>query len=143
MDLKRDSETFWGIFCRSFKLSNYCGNVKKVFQRRPSNLEALDGMRAIAISWVIIYHNSTLPYLYTFFMQCILEKAPYLLFIINGDMGVDMFFVLSGFLIGYMLLKEMNRYGSIDYKHFLVSRFLRIWPALLLYQIVSAPFEKE
>jgi peptidoglycan/LPS O-acetylase OafA/YrhL len=95
-------------------------------------------MRAIAILWVIIFHNSTLPYLNTFFMQCVLPNAPYLLFITNGDMGVDMFFVLSGFLIGYMLLKELNKYGSIDYKHFILSRFLRIWPALLFYQTIIA-----
>ena len=98
-------------------------------------------MRAIAILWVIFYHGSVLPFFTTSFFLCILKKAPYLAFITNGDMGVDMFFVLSGFLIGYVLQKELNKYGSIDYKHFLLSRVFRIWPALFLYQLIKACFE--
>jgi len=49
----------------------------------------------------------------------------------NGDMGVDVFFVLSGFLIGYILLKECeNHEGGIDTWAFIRNRFLRLWPAL-------------
>ena len=51
----------------------------------------------------------------------------------NGDIGVDIFFVISGFLISYILLKEKAKYGDIDFKHFLRNRFLRIWPALFAY----------
>jgi len=48
-------------------------------------------------------------------------------------MGVDMFFVLSGFLIVYSLLRECEKTkGEIDYGNFLLYRFWRLWPVLLI-----------
>jgi peptidoglycan/LPS O-acetylase OafA/YrhL len=58
----------------------------------------------------------------------------------NGDLGVDMFFVLSGFLITDILIREIERDGSINTFHFLRSRFLRIWPAMLVYFFISLIF---
>ncbi|MGO9838164.1 MAG: acyltransferase family protein [Polyangiaceae bacterium] len=45
-----------------------------------------------------------------------------------GWTGVDLFFVLSGFLIGGLLFAELERYGRLDVRRFLVRRALRIWP---------------
>lgn len=45
-----------------------------------------------------------------------------------GARGVELFFVLSGFLITYLLLSEMNKTNRIDLKKFWVRRILRIWP---------------
>lgn len=45
-----------------------------------------------------------------------------------GELGVNFFFVLSGFLITFLLLKEEEKQGKIDIKAFYVRRFLRIWP---------------
>lgn len=42
--------------------------------------------------------------------------------------GVDLFFLLSGFLITYLLLAEREKYGRIDIKSFYMRRVLRIWP---------------
>lgn len=53
-------------------------------------------------------------------------------FVGNGDLGVDMFFVLSGFLIAFILLKEHKKYDGIDVFNFYRGRCLRIWPALAL-----------
>ena len=53
----------------------------------------------------------------------------------QGGLGVDMFFILSGFLIAYILLREHKKYGSIDVLHFYRSRFIRIWPVLFVYKI--------
>lgn len=43
--------------------------------------------------------------------------------------GIDLFFVLSGFLIGGLLLKELKTTGRLDVRRFLLRRCLRIWPA--------------
>jgi peptidoglycan/LPS O-acetylase OafA/YrhL len=61
----------------------------------------------------------------------------------NGDLGVDIFFVLSGFLIADILIREIRKHGHIDYFHFLRSRFLRIWPALFVEAIVGLAFGQE
>ena len=61
---------------------------------RSSHLPALDGMRALAIGVVIVYHLGTV-----FFP----------VYHVPGDLGVSFFFVLSGFLITWLLLKERDR----------------------------------
>ena len=97
-------------------------------------------MRAIAVLWVVVYHSCALFDLDTKFFECIYktpEPNMILSFLRNGDMGVDIFFVLSGFLITYILMKEQKKYGNIDSKHFLLNRFLRIWPCVLLFCIIS------
>lgn len=56
-------------------------------------------------------------------------------FVYTGRIGVNMFFVLSGFLISYLLLKEMDTTGKIAFKNFYIRRMLRIWPLYLAYGI--------
>ena len=46
----------------------------------------------------------------------------------NFNFGVDIFFLMSGFLITYLLLAEQDRYGRIDIGSFYMRRVLRIWP---------------
>jgi peptidoglycan/LPS O-acetylase OafA/YrhL len=48
-------------------------------------------------------------------------------------LGVDLFFVLSGFLIGGLLIRELERHGSIDITRFLVRRGLKIYPAYFVF----------
>ncbi|HEY0030099.1 MAG TPA: acyltransferase [Bacteroidia bacterium] len=53
-------------------------------------------------------------------------------FLKNGDLGVSFFFVLSGFLITYLLLKEKELNGKINILNFYLRRVLRIWPLYFL-----------
>lgn len=46
----------------------------------------------------------------------------------NGNIGVNFFFVLSGFLITFLLIEEKKLNGQINLKHFWIRRILRIWP---------------
>jgi len=85
----------------------------------------LDGLRFFAFFAVFINHAShSLGYnnnnsIYYFIKTNLLA---------NGDMGVCFFFVLSGFLITYLLLEEKNKNGRINIKNFYLRRVLRIWP---------------
>ena len=78
---------------------------------------ALDGLRAIAVTGVVVYHLGAtwLP---------------------GGFLGVDLFFVLSGFLITSLLLDEVARRGRISYSDFLTRRARRLLPALYLLVLV-------
>ena len=52
----------------------------------------------------------------------------------NGDVGVDLFFVLSGFLISFILYKELVKYdGRIDFLNFVRGRFLRLGPLIMAF----------
>ena len=80
---------------------------------RPS----LDGVRGIAILLVLTVHTNHL------FGWSLLK---------GGSIGVDIFFVLSGFLITCILLEEWAATGSVNLRHFYVRRCLRLVPALIL-----------
>lgn len=56
----------------------------------------------------------------------------------GGGIGVQFFFVLSGFLITYIILEEQNNTGRFDLKNFFARRILRIWP--LYYLMVGVAF---
>jgi peptidoglycan/LPS O-acetylase OafA/YrhL len=58
----------------------------------------------------------------------------------NGAIAVTFFFVLSGFLISYLLLKEQNETNNISVKKFYVRRILRIWPLYFLLVFIGALF---
>lgn len=91
-------------------------------------LVALDGIRGIAILSVLLFHY----------------RVPYIL---GGFYGVDIFFVLSGFLITSILLKELAASGTLSFKNFYIRRILRLFPALclmlLLYGILAFFFAKN
>ncbi|MEX2393016.1 MAG: acyltransferase [Actinomycetota bacterium] len=77
----------------------------------------LDGLRAIAVLAVMAYHSA--PYLSRFRLR-------------GGFLGVDVFFVLSGYLITSLLLEEQKVNGAIQMRSFYARRALRLVPALVL-----------
>lgn len=86
-------------------------------------------MRAVAIIWVLVYHC------FHPFFEC-LDGEPWewiLYPVEGGDLGVDIFFVLSGFLISFILIKEHDKHGYIHIYGFYRSRFWRLWPTLFVY----------
>ena len=86
----------------------------------------IDGLRAIAVGAVILYHAQI-----TIFGQQAFK---------GGFIGVDIFFVISGYLITSIILKELITTGSFSFKYFYERRIRRILPALLLVMLVSLPF---
>jgi peptidoglycan/LPS O-acetylase OafA/YrhL len=93
----------------------------------------LDGLRALSIVAVIWLHSGwETPY----YPQ--VEAMPVLH---QGFYGVQVFFVVSGFLITTLLLREMDRYGRISLRDFYIRRALRIGPlyyAVLALYVVNA-----
>lgn len=85
------------------------GHAHRSLHYRP----ALDGLRAVAVTAVIAFHLDP-------------RLLP------GGWLGVDLFFVLSGFLITSLLMAEYRHWGSIDVLGFWLSRCRRLLPALLL-----------
>jgi len=91
------------------------------------HLAGLDHLRALAIILVFLCHYRA-------------YKMPIWVDVIGrfGWTGVDLFFVLSGFLIGEQLLRQIKNKGTINFKHFYISRTFRILPAYFF--IVSLYF---
>ncbi len=94
----------------------------------------LDALRFIAFLSVFISHVALfLGYAST---SGYFESAKRT-FLIHGDLGVNFFFVLSGFLITFLLLREKDKYGHISLCHFYLRRILRIWPLYFLTLIIG------
>lgn len=86
----------------------------------------LDGLRFFCFLSVFLFHS-----FYT--VNPDVQASPAYNFInnilfANGNLGVNFFFVLSGFLITYLLLEEKELNGKIDVPKFWLRRILRIWP---------------
>ena len=86
----------------------------------------IDGLRAIAVVAVIIYHAQIKVYGYQLFQ--------------GGFIGVDIFFVISGYLITSIILSELFLTNSFSFKFFYERRIRRILPVLFFVMIVSLPF---
>ena len=84
-----------------------------------AHIGGLDGLRAIAVTAVVIYHLG-------------LDWLP------GGFLGVDLFFVISGFLITTLLLTEIGVRGRIDFRGFYLRRARRLLPALVLMLVGTA-----
>lgn len=85
---------------------------------RLAHAPALTGVRAIAVLVVMVYHAGIPIY--------------------GGHLGVNVFFVLSGFLITHLLVDEMAKSGRIAFGNFYARRALRLYPALLALVAVIA-----
>ncbi len=88
-------------------------------------IKGFDTLRALSIAMVVTAHS--LPSLW------IQEQR--LWHLISGDTGVLIFFVISGYLITTLLVKELAKFGKIDFKKFFARRFLRLLPPLIVFYL--------
>lgn len=86
----------------------------------------IDGLRAIAV-WVVVLYHAQIN---------IFGISPFK----GGLIGVDIFFVISGYLITSIIFKELFETGAISIKNFYERRIRRILPALFFVMLVSTPF---
>ena len=89
------------------------------------NRPEIDGLKAIAVGAVILYHAEI----------TIFGHQPFS----GGFIGVDIFFVISGYLIASIILKELVTTGSFSFKNFYERRVRRILPLLLCVSVLIFP----
>ena len=80
----------------------------------------IDGWRGIAILWVVLHHSH--PFLANHWVEKIIRYIAY-----SGRLGVDMFFVTSGFLITGLLIQDFDR-EQVRVGRFYARRFFKIFP---------------
>ena len=86
----------------------------------------VDGLRAISVFGVIIYHAS-----FTLFNRTLLS---------GGFLGVDIFILISGYLITSSILEEIYKTNNFSFLKFYERRVRRILPALFFVMLCSLPF---
>ncbi|HEX4156618.1 MAG TPA: acyltransferase [Acidobacteriaceae bacterium] len=104
-------------------LALFHGALKELASPKERRNPYLDGLRTIAVLLVINGHCSDT-------IAAAFGSNAYTRFPLepNGWIGVDLFFVLSGFFIGSQLWRELDKTGTISFKNFVIRRGLRIWP---------------
>jgi peptidoglycan/LPS O-acetylase OafA/YrhL len=96
----------------------------------PKRIPSLDGIRAVAIALVVLAHlGGTRGFPLT---------GAEARWVGTGNLGVRIFFVLSGFLIAGLLLRQIDRTGTVSLSTFYLRRGFRIFPAYYLYLAVTA-----
>lgn len=111
--------------------------MKRVF------FENLDFLRFVAFFLVFAQHSMLRDTLLGVITNSYLQAAIKLLG--NGGIGVSFFFVLSGYLITYLLLNEQAAKGQFSFKNFYIRRTLRIWPlyfSVVLFGFFVYPYLK-
>ena len=93
------------------------------------SIPSLDGLRACSVLFVIAAHSLE-------WIRNTPTVFPYLQLGTLALLGVDTFFVISGFLITYILLKELDSTGGIRLRKFYFRRFFRIFPPFYVYLAV-------
>jgi peptidoglycan/LPS O-acetylase OafA/YrhL len=107
--------------------------------------ENLNGFRTIAFLMVFLQH-SFFEWMAELEVDSGLRGKSLKLIFQSGGLGVSAFFVLSGFLITYLLIQEKENSDKINVWYFYMRRLLRIWPlyyAILIYGFIIYPYIKE
>lgn len=113
---------------RFASLFNIRENAPHLIHRPEHQEPVVDGVRAIAVLWVVMLHMF-------WFQSWLFPAQVHAIFsnlatgwLSNGALGVDLFFVISGFLIGSILFGEFSKTGGIVFSRFYVRRFMRLIP---------------
>lgn len=133
----------WQRFTQAFSLKK---NFSAAFVRPNDNFAVVDGFRAFSMVWILIFHTFMGIYFIAGreIVLSLVDRSPfYLNWIWNADKSVDVFFVVSGFLIAGILFREYDGSGTLKIKTFYARRFLRLSPvyifAALVYYLANGP----
>jgi len=116
--------------------------LQPLFDKPHGYKPQLDFLRFMAITLVFLTHSGIV--FRNAFERNALTEFPVVL---GGWVGVDLFFVLSGFLIGGQLWKEYKLSKRINYARFFIRRTLRIWPlyffVLAVFLLIRGPLDPD
>jgi len=87
----------------------------------PKGLPSLTGLRGAAALWVILFH-------FSFLLRTHLHIPLDLPLLREGYLGVDVFFILSGFILCHVYVSSFKQYKVREHIHFLLIRLARIYP---------------
>ena len=91
------------------------------------DIPSLDGLRAVSIALVVLSHTKAV-------LPAWVADAGFFRYVVGGGLhGVEIFFVLSGYLITTLLVREYERTGAVSLRRFYARRALRIFPAFYAY----------
>jgi len=125
------------------------GEIKSLFSIRrntkallanehPHHIRLIDSLRALSFHWVFGFH---VIYMLRLFIpqeriDAYFESTSILAFLWRGPLGVDVFFVISGFLITLLMILEYQKKGKIDIVRFYKRRFMRLMPVYYTAMII-------
>ncbi|MGA7297712.1 MAG: acyltransferase [Rhodanobacteraceae bacterium] len=125
---------------RFASLFNAGENARHLIHRPQHQEPVVDGVRAIAVLWVVMLHMF-------WFQSWLFPEQIHAIFafpasgwLATGALGVDLFFVISGFLIGSILFGEFRKTGGIIFTRFYVRRFLRLIPVYVMVMLMGLYF---
>jgi peptidoglycan/LPS O-acetylase OafA/YrhL len=120
---------------------------------------ALDGVRAICMLWVLALHAASLlceqfetdeldgnigaPTPVFQAQWALWRSAPFKWILMQGDLAVDGFLVLSGFLMCHIGAAELRKQGVLRFPMFMLRRFLRLWPLLFAVSVITAAYHQQ
>lgn len=110
--------------------------LHRVFHRSPQEDPVVDGLRGMASLSIVLFHC----FYGALFLLKDFERVsafasqlpPWLGFLANADKAVDVFFMVSAYLLGGALMRETDRHGAIAVHDFYIRRLFRIYPLFLL-----------
>lgn len=108
-------------------------NIQILLRPEAGQLRPIDGLRALSILLVLAVHCVWFLSIFDSYAPAFFYSSPiWLNWVFNGELGVDVFFVISGFLISSILMTEYRNSHTIRFGHFYKRRFMRLMPAYLL-----------
>ncbi len=97
-------------------------------ERPVADLPLLTGLRFPVALWVVLYHAEKL----------VVGEGGYIPVIHHGYLGVDVFFLISGFILAHVYRQRFARGEPGLYRHFVWLRFARVWPAYAAVLLIAA-----
>ena len=122
-------ESFIVRFLKCFSLQKTMNTIFSM-ETKPGQILCLNGIRVLSINWVVLGHTYIFSLSYTggFYLGELIKRKNFML-VLNGTPSVDSFFALSGFLVTYLLLKQLAKRGGLSplqWIAFYLHRYLRL-----------------